>query len=83
MPLGEFTQKYGGDVNALLMDNINQRLQATKVTCLIQQQCSACCEAIADDAASARCPLRMAPPSDICSRGGNTESLLQGDVLTI
>ena len=32
VPLGEFTSKYGGDVNAMLMENIKQRLQAAKVT---------------------------------------------------
>ena len=32
VPLGEFRSKYSGDVNAMLMDSINQRLQATKVT---------------------------------------------------
>ena len=34
VPLGEFTSKYGGDVNAMLMENINQRLQAAKVLTL-------------------------------------------------
>ena len=32
VPLGAFTSKYGGDVNTMLVDNINQRLQAAKVT---------------------------------------------------
>ena len=31
MPLGEFRSKYSGDVNALVIDGINQRLLAAKV----------------------------------------------------
>ena len=31
MPLGEFKSKYSGDVNALVIDGINQRLLAAKV----------------------------------------------------
>ncbi len=42
MPLGEFTSKYGGDVNAMLMDNINQRLQAAKVACPTPMQSPSC-----------------------------------------
>ena len=31
MPLGELKSKYSGDVNALVIDGINQRLLAAKV----------------------------------------------------
>ena len=32
VPLGEFRTKFSGDVNAVLMDSINQRLLAARVS---------------------------------------------------
>ena len=38
VPLGEFKTKFGGDVNAVLMESINQRLLAARVSLISSNQ---------------------------------------------